>query len=150
MNVCLLFSCSRPLQAPLKEWLLLLIVYLISNAFILDLIQFHLQYSLDNAMYSFFRMKVAVSPWWCGVQKLLLIHCRLNPGFFLREIHPSPCKQNAGLRSFGVLKTSFCILKTSFTLSEKQFLIFFKVSCRLVLKNINFPLFPWILIIKMQ
>ena len=44
---------------------------------------------------------------------------------FLCEIHPSPCKQNAGLRSFGVLKTSFGILKTSFTLSEKQFLSFF-------------------------
>ena len=48
--------------------------------------------------------------------------------FFLCEIHPSPCKQNAGLTSFGVFKTSFCILKTSFTLSEKQFLSFFKVS----------------------
>ena len=52
------------------------------------------------------------------------VNC-IRAGFFLCEIHPSPCKQNAGLTSFGVLKTSFSILKTSFTLSEKQFLSFF-------------------------
>ena len=36
-------------------------------------------------------------------------------GFFLCGIHPSPCKENSGQGSFGVVKTSFSILKTSFS-----------------------------------
>ena len=64
------------------------------------------------------------------------------PGFFLCEIHPITCQWNAGLGSFGVLKTSFCILKTSFSLSEKQFLILFKVSCILLLKILKISPFP--------
>ena len=56
-------------------------------------------------------------------------------GFFLCEIHPSPCKQNAGQRSFGVFKTSF-------THFEKEFLSFLRGSCRFVLKNYKFSPFP--------
>ena len=42
---------------------------------------------------------------------------------FLCGIHPSPCKENAGQGSFGVLKTSFSILKTSFSFLKTSFTI---------------------------
>ena len=58
---------------------------------------------------------------------------------FLCGIHPSPCKENAGQGSFGVLKTSFSIVKTSFTcIFENKFVHFWKEVLDLCLKNCRF------------
>ena len=63
---------------------------------------------------------------WYGCQPLLgtqnhpgpKVHTQAN---FLCRIHPSTCKENAGLRSFGVLKRSFGVLKRSFEILKRSF-----------------------------
>ena len=54
---------------------------------------------------------------------------------FLCGIHPSPCKENAGRGSFGVLKTSFSIVKTSVSSFLEGFPLYMLKSC------IFFPFF---------
>ena len=57
---------------------------------------------------------------------------------FLCGIHPSPCKENAGQGSFGVLKTSFSILKTSFSSFLEGFPLFMLKSYKILPFSKNF------------
>ena len=79
--------------------------------------------------------------------KQLRIYRSFACRYFLCGIHPSLCKENAGQRSFGVLKTSFSILKTRFSFLKASFTNFEDSSLlgrisRFMFKTVDFCLFP--------